>query len=444
MLSMKRETAAASLFCGNCPHMRPAEIVEPVPVHRNAGANVRKVYLDHCVNSGLANVANARWQDIGVGKVLAQAIAAGTAEVWTTPTEVVETLLWADFDEHGQVIESEKLDLRMKCARSTLEMIEATRMAPSFEFVVVDNFLTALEMIAPGVVENRHYFELEQKQNQQVYLGLLAILAAYRPLDRPAAIEDLLRVKLTTRLLHSRFLLDPVKFVADLVATAAEFRVTSEDIFAEFDSRSLSDIRDEIEANLAAKKAITPVARNRLMKNKASIAQSYGAAELGECLGVVFQDPIRMMLTFNIRAMKQHWQVLTDVAGQPPIPFPGPAEDEACVDDPTLSANALSLLFRRFARFKLLVPQISPLVALGEIEMCLNQNELPKGSGLAFDCQHAAMLTRTNILVTHDERLANLAKRAIKVIADADATHEIVVVRNAGELANALEKPVAP
>ena len=85
----------------------------------------------------------------------------------------------------------------------------------------------------------------------------------------------------------------------DVVSAARDYRVTREDIWAEFDQRPLSDLTHEIEQNEAAVVRIDGGTAQRLGRDRELIARSYGAVEIGECMSSVFKDPLFLMLTFN-------------------------------------------------------------------------------------------------------------------------------------------------
>ncbi|WP_372716073.1 hypothetical protein [Novipirellula sp.] len=401
----------------------------------------RKVYLDQCVHSSLVQ-GDSPWYEIGAGKLLKSAVDDGRAEIWTCPTQVLETFLCADYDDSGKIIDTPKLDLRIKLARNALEMIGAQRMAPSFEFIVVKDFMTALARIAPGSIKTEEYFDLEQKHNQELFTGVLGILAGYRMFDRPESLEELQRTKLTSRLLHSRFCRAPVSFLQDVIDCAKNFRVTSSDVFADVDAMSIQQINTEIEANINEGCALDKTQRTRLEKNKEMIALSYGAAELGQCLSIVFSDPWRLLLTFDIVQIKNQWSDIMRVSGPNAVPFPGPDDDDQCVGNLEVVSMALAILIKRFGQNMLLISRIPSLVAISEIEMCLRQGEVPT-AGLTFDCDHAVMLARMNVFMSHDRRLVNLANRAKSVVNKADPHRDISVVATTKQLENILSKPVA-
>ena len=395
-----------------------------------------KLYFDQCVVSNLAKQA-PRWQETRIGKLLVSATAKGTAEVWASPMHVMETFLCADFDERQRVADTPKLDLRLQIARTHLELIEAKRMAPSFEFIVIEHFLRALADLAPGSVYGMDVYDWLRRENQQVYLGLLATLAAYRNLDRPEALHDLLRHKLSTRLLHSRFAKSPGDYLDDLIKAAREFRVTREDIWQDVDRRSLSELQTEIDANLAARPKLDSRLIQRLQRHTQEIADSYGAPEIGECLGSVFQLPLFLLLTFDVSKVREHWPAIVG-ADRPPPRFLAEANEEQCGTDANLVFRTLEILFKIFCRERLFLPGLLPRLVLGELALAMRQEEIPS-EGLGFDCEHATMLTQVDVFVTVDGRFATLLKRAASDVAER-MNHPVRVLTCSDELARFLER----
>lgn len=401
---------------------------------------MKRVYLDHCIVSILSQDPARTWREVGLGPVLAKAIDEGRAELWTSPTEVMEIFLTAKTDLQGNILdtaddERRRLDLRTRCAKNVLEMIEAKRIVWAYEFVVVGEFLMKLEKIAPGAVLTRMHFDFFAESHMQVFLGCLGLLAAYPKFGGAAGIEKMKRAKLTSRLLHSRFMKDPAKFVETIVECAREFKTTTDDVFAEFDSRTLDDITAEIDEN---EKSIVPIkdkVKTRLQRDKKLIAEAYGAAELGYCLIGVFRNAFYALSTFNMDVIKDKWGAIMGNDSKAPA-YLGP-EGERCTDDIGARVQALETIFRVFTRDRMFLSMLSTDVVLGELEICFNNEELPSG-GLTFDSQHAVMLTRTDVFVTRDGNFANLARRAAGAI-NATKVHTVQVVTDAGELEAALK-----
>jgi hypothetical protein len=372
------------------------------------------------------------WKATKLGGTIAALATEGAVEVWTSPVNVLEIFLCADFDEQNRVTDTPKLDLRVRLAQALVELTDCRRMAPGFEFLLVRNLLQVLDVAAPAAIRCLDYFEFARTTSQQVYAGLLAMLAALRLLDRPEAIDNLLRSKITSRLLHSRFARDPAALVDEMVACAKEFRVTTDDIWAEFDARPLQDLREEIDQNTVQATPMDNATRGRLQKNKRAVAEAYSAAELGQCMASVFHCDSFLLMTFDTATIRDHWGVIHGNEAMEPPKFLAEATPAQCASDASVLANALQILFRDLARTCLLYARVPDEVVLGELEMCLAKGEIPTG-GLSFDCEHAAMLSTMDIFLTHDTRLLNLAKRAAKFLSEAGGWH-VEVVANEKQL----------
>jgi hypothetical protein len=85
---------------------------------------VKKIYLDHCVLSNLAGDEPQDWRKTIMGEVLASGIDKGEAEVWASPTRVLETLLCAEYDAKGDVVAGKKTAKRTRIAQTLLELCE--------------------------------------------------------------------------------------------------------------------------------------------------------------------------------------------------------------------------------------------------------------------------------------------------------------------------------
>ncbi len=397
---------------------------------------MKKVYLDQCVVSHLCADPDRPWQGTKVGGVLAEGMARKSCEVWVSPAHVLETLLCADYEPGGRLVPSAKLDMRLRLARTLLELCEAKRMFPSYEFLLVREFMEFLRQLAPDCLRTDRIFKMLERMNQQNYLGILALLVAYPRLDRPEAVEKIVRSKITSQLLQSRFTRDPAVFVGQVIECATEFRLTADDLWKEFDSRPLADLQAEIAANLAAAVKLTGPAKTALQKNKPMIADSYGAAEIGECLNAVFEDFYLLLMTFDIYALKQNWETVCQRIGKK-LGMPKSlalADETGCLGE-MVSAEGLGHFFRHVSRGELLSPRIVNQIVIGELEMCLNKGEVPTG-GLGFDAEHAAMLMNADVFITTDTRLENLARRAAQMVKDATrGQHTVAVVGDADELA---------
>ena len=403
---------------------------------------MKKVYLDQCAVSNLCLDPARSWRETKMGAVIDANLSSGAIEVWVSPSNVLETLLCADYDEHGNFVPSPKAEKRVRIARTLLDLSQAKRMSASYEYLLVGEFMEFLRQLAPDCLTTDAYYRRFREHNQQMFLGILALLVAYPELDRPAAVEQLLRSKVSSQLLHSKFSKDPDGFVEKVIDCAREFRLTDKDVWEETDKRSLSELKSEIDSNLSGSTKLSGSAKTTLQKNKAIIAASYGAAEIGQCLDAVFKDMILVMLTFNVPELRENWDAICAKINKK-ISLPKSvfeADDTAIATDPMIAAECLGHFFRHVARGELLSPQVVQQVVIGELEMCLNRGEIPTG-GLGFDSEHAAMLNHVNVFVTSDTRLENLAKRAAKLIQGATTGQwDVAVVSNPDQLAAAINR----
>ena len=154
-------------------------------------------------------------------------------------------------------------------------------------------------------------------------------------------------------------------------------------------SRARQYIQDEIDANEKNIVKLSNKTKTRLQNDKVEIARAYGAAELGECLMGVFRDPFYALSTFNMDVIKERWGDIMGNDSKAPK-YLGP-EGERGTEDIGDRIRAIETIFRVFSRDRLFLSSLPTSVVLGELEMCLNNEELPSG-GLTFDSQHAVML----------------------------------------------------
>lgn len=424
-----------------CSH-RYAARFDGNPFDGETRAMTVSVYLDHCVVSSICKQPGKNWREVGMGKVLSKSADEGVAEVWTSPTEILEVLLCAKFDDDGKLLDStadekKKLDLRISMAKCLLEMTEAKRMAPPYEFFIVEDFMEMLRRVSDDLIYTDMHFNLFRQHSIERFIGLLGLIAGYRHLDRPEAAKSLLRTKITSRLLHSRFACDPDGFVDRVIDCAENYRVTTEDIWKEFDQKPLNRLINEMDQNEAKSVKMDKRTKTKLQKHKGEVARVYGAAELGPALVSVFPNVAYIVSTFNMPAIKKHWaKIVGDPNAHPPACMGPPGEK--CPDDLVVQMRALSELFLPVAAKRLAVATIPSQVVLGELELCLPNDTLPT-KGLTFDSQHAAMLTRMQVFATQDGKFANLARRAAGLISK-DCGWDVSVATDAAALEKQIKK----
>ena len=198
---------------------------------------VKRVYLDQCAVSHLCDNPGVAWEQTPTGKAIRKGLDAGALQTWISPAHACWRCCRAHFGPDNRPTDTQKLEKRQRIAKTLLDISEAKRMLPSYEFILIEEFMTFLAQIDSDCIRTRLYTHFRE-HSKQMFLGIIALLAAYRNLDRPEAVELTLREKVSTRLQHSRFAKDPDTFIDDMIKTAKEYRLTSDDVWKDMDKKA--------------------------------------------------------------------------------------------------------------------------------------------------------------------------------------------------------------
>src|SRR5438045_2116867 len=76
-------------------------------------------------------------------------------------------------------IHTPKVEKRQTIAKALLDISEAKMMLPSYEFIVVEEFMTFLAKIDWDCIRTRALYTHFREHSQQLFLGIVALLAAY-------------------------------------------------------------------------------------------------------------------------------------------------------------------------------------------------------------------------------------------------------------------------
>src|SRR5579883_1915993 len=169
-----------------------------------------RVYLDQNVHSHIArggpDWAKTEYAALLLGKL------ADVAEVWISPTHIVETLLCP------------ASDLRRALAASMLALAEGRRMLPDYSTLLVNGFLAFVERACAEGILGREYPEHYDFTLKQQFLGATAMMAlGYAP--NPEVVQDITRLKLEGRCLRAEAGCDPHKWVAQVKDAAKSLRL---------------------------------------------------------------------------------------------------------------------------------------------------------------------------------------------------------------------------
>lgn len=386
--------------------MRQAIMPDPFetsPAHFPASSKVRSIYLDQNIYGRMFEQGDGDWRVSSFGKLLLEARDSERAQVWISPTNVIETMQTSDPAR------------RRAIADAMLELVDARRMYWGFEFEVIDELLFFLDQHAPGAVRTRDHVEYHAGTMRQIWLGGLALLRATDRLRLEGAISDLHRLKLTNQLLHARLASDANGWVDRMIKSVEGWETTRDNVFAEYDGMSATQLSDEVENLRSAVKKLDGKHLERLKKNRKEIAAAYGAIETGLVLHRTLPLSGSLELTIDALAIRSAWPKMQKELGAPGLPKEvavAPAEELGPCSPKYYQTLEAAL---RVAGRALLVAALGYEVVIQELQKCVNDKDLPT-EGLTFDADHAAVLKRVDIFVTRDKKFGETLKSLSKIV----------------------------
>jgi hypothetical protein len=300
--------------------------------------------------------------------------------------------------------------VRVRVADALLRLAGTARMAPSYEFIVVDDFLRAVEQLSKTAIKTREHFTYHRESSARMFLGMLALLA--RGHEAPSSLrEEILRAKLKNQALHAIAVADPKAWLKGLLLCASKFLVTSGDPFELLDAATEADLRGAVEEAAVGAPGVDDRVRRKLQQHRQSISAAYGAIEIGACVEAALPlsgeleaafdrdgvaDAVRAM---NVSLSPQRQSVMT-------------------------LHDLLQHLMLGFARCGLLTARVSNEVVLREIETAAGERTVPT-PGTVFDADHAVYITRMNVFITDDKALGDALRPISKRLTEAGRRVEV-------------------
>jgi hypothetical protein len=394
----------------------------PLPDYRN-------VYLDQSAYGRM--LRSGDWRKSAIGAVLLEAQAAGRAQIWAGPTNVIETIQATD------------PTVRKALASMILDLIDAKRIWWGHEFEAIQDFFTFLTKFAPGAIRYREYFDDRGLVARQTWLGALALTASTSGAHLGPLVESLRHTKALNRLLHARFALAPDEWVERMVIAAETLETTNDDPLADLDQLTTAEIEKEIGQLTARAAQLNRRTAAKLDKHRSMIARSYGGIEIGALLGAVFALPLELELTFDIPHIISRWPEIQSATGCKSLPKDIIEADERDkLGDASIARRVITQLIHASARKGLMTTYLGAQVIILEMQRCMNAREIPSG-GLSFDADHAAALVRHHVFVTHDEWLIASLKTMAKWVEEQTASQwQPTIVDTPKQLERVLSRPM--
>lgn len=352
---------------------------------------VVSVYLDQNVFGHILD-AGADWRTHPLVRFLLETHKDQTA-VWISPTHVIELVLCSDIQR------------RQALAQVMLELCGARRMWTGPEFFIIEQFGAFLNAHIPGAFDPRPFFSEYKQIAERLWLGYLGLLAASPILPLGPGVDDVRLAKAQTSLIHARIAADPDASIQKIIECARAFETTADPDPLGLSTLTLAEIQDEILALQAKKTSPTKRHIERLKKERALVAATYGAVDIGAALQAVFKLPCDLELTFDTPLIVKQWPALKKATGC--ISLPKEIAMAAPEELRAVRSHVLTVLqcgIQAAASAHLSAVSVGYYTVLRELEVKLNQGTIPKGS-VALDVDHATACMAFNAFVCHDAAL---------------------------------------
>ncbi|MCB9679808.1 MAG: hypothetical protein H6737_32175 [Alphaproteobacteria bacterium] len=381
-----------------------------------------RVYLDQNVYGHLLDSGD--WKAHELGKELVEGQAAGSIQVWSSPTNAIETAMASDIH-------------RRRClAEMILTLTDGRRMLAGSDMLTVLAFGQFLNDVTPGAFDTSPFLDREIETSQLIWLGILARLASAFPVELGPGVTASRRTKRESHLLHHRIAADPDGSVQKIVAAASAIATTTNPDPFDFASMSDEAIEEEIAELKSKLKAPSQATIKLLQQNRAMISSRYGAIDVGGALDAVLGSiPCALQLTFDVPKIVKLWPEYQKKGNVPPLPTAitgAPPEQQRA--DHNIVVAVLNHCIRAAATVGLSITSVGYYTLLRELEVRMNATGVPT-QGATLDVDHATTAFAVDIIVCHDSMLAANLKTFV-----AKSTHPLTVVETAKQLRKAIEK----
>lgn len=375
-----------------------------------------KVYLDQNVFGHMLD-SGSDWHKHPLAIALLQTHC-HIAQCWISPTHIIEVMQCTDPAR------------RQSLAKIMLEIIGARRMWFGSDFLMVEKFAEFLNSHVPGAFNPDPFFNEYKINAERLWLGYLGLLAASQEFPNGPGVEKVRLLKAQTELIHARIASDPDNYIDRIVKAARDFETTLNPDPLGLSSMTLEQIEQEILNLRDIKTRPTQQTIMRLKKERSHIAATYGAVDIGGAINAVFRMPCDLELTFNAPLIVKNWSNIKKLTGCVSLPKEIVMEEEGELrSNQNHVITVLRCCIHAAACARLHVASIGYYTLLRELEVKLNQEELPKGS-VTLDVDHAISCLAFDVFVCHDKAL----HENMRAFINGNNLKEKAVIRESHEL----------
>lgn len=362
--------------------------------------NTLKVYLDQSAASGLIERNSTSLS--GLYSTLKDMQAVGAVEVWASPHNAVELAVWSDFD-------------RRQAVSSALEhLTSGRRMLASHEFILLYEALGLIEKAWPGGKVNMPLLQEKAQDNQRMYAGFIAHMAALRDYDASRGADCIVRTKKLSQLRQLKLLVS-ARDTVDLLVSHPERTAQTESCFdKDHGNLTIADLDKEIatlEASLASVGRQQQVAQ-KLERHRDSIVETFTESFSLPAIAVAIGGFENLIALWDYRHICGKWDEIDSALAHviQPAALPPDVVERFVSQRPSPNdyVQVCNAMFRRIVKLQWM-PRIMLDFLCRELEKAFKAAE-PPTEGLTIDVDHISALFCCDVFLTYDSKLCSCLK----------------------------------
>ncbi len=354
-----------------------------------------KVYLDQSAASRLIDKGSIARSDLYNGLLDLQSQT--KIEVWASPHNAVELAIWSDRPR------------RQAVSLALEELTEGRRMLASHEFILLYEALGLINVAWPGASVRFEKFQSLAQDNQRLYSGLVAHMAALQEYDTSRGACEIIRTKRLSQLRQLRLLVS-AKDCLELLINNPQLTAQTEPAFdACHENLPIEDIDQEIDTCRTKLKQVGKQKNiaQKLEKNRAQVVQRFMGSIAIPAIGVAIGGFHNLLELWDYSALVTEWD----------SPEEGIGSHMDCTALPDDLAGRFSSSSAKpddyWALANLTLQRIVPLQWMPSIMLDFLSREMEKAfktateptEGLTIDVDHISGLFYCDVLLTYDNKL---------------------------------------
>jgi len=325
--------------------------------------------------------------------------------VWTSPQICLELAVWPDHSK------------RQKVSLALEELTVGKRMLASHEFVILSDFAhLANKLIGEKCKVHLDFIEKIGDTNRIIYAGHLAHMAALKNYDSSPGINDVVKVKLLTKIKQLKIIINPRETLETLLLGGQNVLESESEFSKEYDNKSLNELEDEIKSleDEFKTKGKDKKAANLFEKARKDIVKNYMFPFSYPPVLIALSTMENLCNILDYKSLVGNWSNFKTPSGSSLLPLSTELINKFQSDTYTLNnfREVLQLLFQSLVS-QMMIPNIQLNFLLYEYEKALKQNT-PSTSGLTIDVDHISAIYHCDVFLTYDQKLYSSINTGLK------------------------------